>query len=174
MQLIAALLDLCKKSPAIIAIDGPAGAGKTTLAGELKASIGTKRVAIVHMDDLYGGWELSEDFTSRLLALVRDISQGKAHEIHIYDWHQGRFSSTRTIDPVDIVILEGVGSGQSAIRPYLSALIWMDIEDSQGLTRVLNRDGDSIRTQMLEWQNYQREHFLRERTRESADFELTT
>lgn len=174
MQLIAALLDLCKHSPAIIAIDGPAGAGKTTLAGEIKAACATKRVAIVHMDDLYGGWELSADFTARLLTLVREISQGRAHQIQIFDWHQGRFNSTRTIDPVDIVILEGVGSGQSAIRPYLSALIWMDIEDSQGLTRVLNRDGESIRTQMLEWQNQQREHFLRERTRESADFELTT
>ena len=174
MQLIAALLDLCKTSPSIIAIDGPAGAGKTTLAHELKASFSTKRVEIVHMDDLYGGWELSEDFTARLHGLVCDISAGRAHDIQIFDWHHGRFSQSRTVRPVDIVILEGVGSGQSAIRPFLSALIWMDIDDAQGLTRVLHRDGESIRDQMVEWQTQQREHFLRERTRESADFELTT
>ena len=36
MELIAALADLCKeKSRPVIAIDGPAGAGKTTLAHEI-------------------------------------------------------------------------------------------------------------------------------------------
>lgn len=174
MQLIAALLDLCKKSPAIIAIDGPAGAGKTTLASELKASFSTKRVEIVHMDDLYGGWQLSPEFTTRLLNMVGDISIGKEHRYYIFDWHQGLFTRSRVIAPVDIVILEGVGSGQSAIRPFLSALIWMDINDSEGLARVLARDGDAIREQMQKWQIEQREHFLREQTRERADFELTT
>jgi len=174
MQLIEALLDLCKSPHSIIAIDGPAGAGKTTLASEIKVSCATKRIEIVHMDDLYGGWELSEEFTHRLQSLIRDFSAGKAHEIDIYDWHQGRFNRKRTIEPVDILILEGVGSGQSALRPSLNALIWIDIDDQLGLDRVLARDGQSIRDEMVSWQRLQTEHFLRERTRESADFELRT
>ena len=174
MQLIAALLDLCKTTPAFIAIDGPAGAGKTTLASELKASFTTRKVEIIHMDDLYGGWQLSPEFTARLTSLVHDLSTSSHGEYQIFDWHQGRFTHTRTITSPDIVILEGVGSGQSAVRPYLSALIWIDISDGEGLTRVLQRDGDGIREEMVKWQEVQRAHFVRGRTRESADFELTT
>ena len=54
MQLIAALLDLCSKQQyPIIAIDGPAGAGKTTLAHEIFLSISlTKSVNVIHMDGI--------------------------------------------------------------------------------------------------------------------------
>ncbi len=59
MQLTAALLDLCKESPkSVIAIDGPAGAGKTTLATNLALALAQDlRVQIIHMDDLYDGWD---------------------------------------------------------------------------------------------------------------------
>jgi uridine kinase len=58
MEIIAALADLCKeKSRPVIAIDGPAGAGKTTLAQEIFRAFSTKSsVQVIHMDDLYDGW----------------------------------------------------------------------------------------------------------------------
>ena len=51
MELIAALTDLCKeKSRPIIAIDGPAGAGKTTLASEIFLALSSKiSVEVIHM-----------------------------------------------------------------------------------------------------------------------------
>ena len=174
MQLIEALLDLCKSSPSVLAIDGPAGAGKTTLANELKRSFG-KRVEVIHMDDLYGGWELSEDFSHRLLNLVTDIKVDKReHRLEIYDWRLKRFATQRTVSVPEILILEGVGAGQSAISSMIDALIWIDVDEEVGLTRVLARDGDEIRDEMVIWQKAQKEHFLRDRTRERADFELTT
>ena len=56
--------------PAIIAIDGNAGAGKTTLAIEISTKlldIG-KSSQIVHMDDLYEGWQ--NPFTVNLATRV--------------------------------------------------------------------------------------------------------
>ena len=41
----------------IIAIDGPAGAGKSTLASRIQSGLDYSKVAVVHMDDLYAGWE---------------------------------------------------------------------------------------------------------------------
>ena len=45
----------------IIAIDGPAGAGKSTLAKRIKEKLSDlveiEDIAVVNMDDLYDGWE---------------------------------------------------------------------------------------------------------------------
>ena len=70
MELIAALKDLCsQKNHPVIAIDGPAGAGKTTLAHEIFLALSPKMtVNVIHMDDLYDGWEnaLTDDLTKIL------------------------------------------------------------------------------------------------------------
>lgn len=176
MQLIEALSDLCSKSPSIIAIDGPAGAGKTTLSGELKRVFAGKRVEVVHLDELYNGWDhaLSPELTEKLLALVSDFINGQRHTLDIYDWQAQAFTSKRVIAAGDLLIVEGVGAGQSALRPFYSALIWIDIDDSSGLARVLARDGTEIAPQMQQWQIAQRAHFSAEKTRENSDFELTT
>ena len=176
MQLIEALSDLCKTAPSIIAIDGPAGAGKTTLAGELKRSFSSKKVETVHLDDLYDGWSnpLNSDLALRVENLIKSFKAGKDHLLDIYDWKLGAFKSQRLVHAEDILIIEGVGSGATALRPHYAALIWINIDDATGLSRVLERDGDSIAPEMKEWQIAQREHFEREKTRENADFELTT
>ena len=42
----------------LYAIDGPAGAGKTTYAAQLEAELSLNAtVKIIHMDDLYNGWD---------------------------------------------------------------------------------------------------------------------
>ena len=128
------------------------------------------------MDDLYDGWEtaLSSTLTEKLLSIIAAQLERKPIEIDIYDWNVGAFTSSRLIQPVDILILEGVGSGQSGIREKLTTLIWIETSDERGLERVLERDGHQIREEMLTWQRTQKEHFLQEGTKAHADFELTT
>jgi uridine kinase len=91
-----------------------------------------------------------------------------------YDWHAGAFSPAQELERSELLILEGVGSGQMAIRDSLSALIWIDIEDSQGLARILERDGKGIENQMKKWLATQEQHFRDEGTQNAADFVLTT
>jgi len=178
MDLISALLDLCKTSERpIIAIDGPAGAGKTTLATNIHLALYPNYTStIIHMDDLYDGWHnaLGPQLSETLTHIVSAHKSGKKVKFSTYDWIQSQFNEAKEIPEADLIILEGVGSGQLAIRDELAALLWIDIDHSLGLERVISRDGDSIEAQMQKWLVQQEQHFAREGTQNAADFILTT
>jgi uridine kinase len=178
MQLTAALLDLCKgSSKSVIAIDGPAGAGKTTLATNLALALAQDlKVQIIHMDDLYDGWQnaLGLQLSETLAQIVSSHKSGKKVKFSRYDWVKSEFKEAQDIPEADLIILEGVGSGQMATRDELAALLWIDIDHSLGLERVISRDGDSIKAQMQKWLVQQGQHFAREGTQNAADFVLTT
>lgn len=178
MELIAALLDLCRGvTQPVIAIDGPAGAGKTTLAQNLALACASSfSTNVIHMDDLYDGWDnaLNEDFASVLANIVSQHKNSKSISYSRYNWHEQKFAQPDELPHSELLILEGVGSGQLAIRSALSALIWIDISAPEGFARVINRDGDSIRNQMEKWLTLQEQHFHLEGTQNASDFVLTT
>ena len=73
------------------------------------------------------------------------------------------------INPVDVLILEGVGAGQKVVRDAGATLYWLDIDAEVGIARVLNRDGNQIAPQMKQWQIVQEIHFMQDKTRENAE-----
>jgi uridine kinase len=178
MELTAALLDLCKESThPIIAIDGPAGAGKTTLANNLALALASDySVHVVHMDNLYDGWDraLSPQLTQSLQFISKSHKSGKKISYSSYNWSTEEFDEAEEFPQVNLIIFEGVGSGQSSIRSEISALIWIDVAEDEGLARVLERDGTAIKNQMEKWLTQQDEHFRAEGTQNAADFVLTT
>lgn len=178
MELIAALSDLCKaKKRPIIAIDGPAGAGKTTLAHEIYLALSTKMsVQVIHMDDLYAGWDnaLTADLSKILTYLVEQHLANSPARIQRYNWSASTFHDSEEIAPSDLLILEGVGSGDIEIQDKFAALIWMEIDPEDGLKRVVNRDGAHVQEEMEKWLTTQAQYFLQHSTREKADFILTT
>jgi uridine kinase len=179
MQINEALRDLFSEAakPLILAIDGPAGSGKSTLAGEIARGFsGTYEVEVVHLDELYNGWDqaLSEDLFQRLTQLISAQIAGKASDLAIYDWSARSFSGSREIKAVQLLIIEGVGSSNQLLHSKLTTSIWLDIDQSTGLTRVLERDGEEIRDEMINWQKMESEYFKHDLTRERADFILST
>ena len=178
MNLIAALSDLCSKSARpIITIDGPAGAGKTTLAQDLFLAFSLDQsVRVIHMDDLYDGWEhgLTESLTKVLGYIASSHHAGEGYEISHFNWVKSEFEAPIVFKPTDLLILEGVGSGQSAIRKYVAASIWIGIDPLKGLERVIRRDGEDVAQEMRQWLISQELHFLRESTLEESDFVLTS
>jgi uridine kinase len=128
------------------------------------------------MDEIYDGWEaaLGESLTARLSGLLEDLSRGALHPLPTYDWSAGAFNSYREIPPSDVLILEGVGSAQRVVREFATATIWLDIDPATGLTRVLERDGNMSEPYMSQWQINEDKHHHREKTRENADFVLST
>jgi len=178
MDLIDALSDLCNGvAQPIIAIDGPAGAGKTTLAHDIKLALAQRySITEIHMDDLYDGWDnaLTPHLSEVLTHLTDAHKKSASISLSLYNWQEGAFNPAIEIKKSELLILEGVGSGQMAIRDSLAALIWIDIEDSQGMARVLERDGIEIENQMRKWLTTQEQHFLAEGTQKAADFVLTT
>lgn len=159
----------------IITIDGVAGAGKTTLAAfifeEYKDHMS---VQILHMDDLYYGW--ADPFGAALTEKLKEIV--KAHQTKQvlvttkFNWLRNVPGEPLKIEPVDLLIIEGVGAGQRATRKFAETKIWIDLEPILGLRRVLARDGFSIEEHMFTFLELQKVHHLEEGTRAAADFHL--
>jgi uridine kinase len=179
MQINEALRDLFSQAPKplVIAIDGPAGSGKSTLAGEIaRGFAGTYDIEVIHLDELYNGWDeaLSDELFQRISQLIAAQRAGLATDLAIYDWAAKSFSGSREIKAVQLLIIEGVGSSNLLLQDDLTTSIWLDIEQSIGLARVLERDGEQIREEMVKWQKMESEYFARDLTRERAEFILST
>jgi len=179
MQINEALRDLFSQSakPLVLAIDGPAGSGKSTLAGEIARAFAiTYDIEVIHLDELYNGWDdaLSEELFLQISQLIAAQRAGKATDLAIYDWSAAAFSGSREVKAVQLLIIEGVGSSNHLLHANLTTSIWLDIDQSIGLARVLERDGDEIQDEMVKWQKMESEYFARDLTRERADFILST
>jgi uridine kinase len=161
----------------LLAIDGPAGAGKTTFAAKLETELSeSATVKVIHMDDLYNGWEnaLSNALSEILDRISTAHLANRDFVIKIFNWKSMQFDTEETIVPTDFLIIEGVGAAQQIVRDSGATTYWLDIEPEIGLQRVLERDGAHIEAQMRRWQVEQDKHFARDETRENCEFKLTS
>ena len=161
----------------LLAIDGPAGAGKTTFAAKLEAELSVNgSVRVIHMDDLYNGWDnaLSNPLAEILDRISTAHIAGREFVIKIFNWHTMAFDREERLTPTDYLIIEGVGAAQQIVRETGATTYWLDIEPEVGLQRVLDRDGVHIEAQMRQWQVDQDKHFARDETRENCEFKLTS
>ena len=161
----------------LLAIDGPAGAGKTTFAAKLEAELSLKgTVKVIHMDDLYNGWDnaLRNPLSEILDRISTAHLAGREFVIKVFNWHTMAFDHEERITPTDYLIIEGVGAAQQIVRETGAITYWLDIEPEIGLQRVLDRDGAHLEVQMRQWQVDQDKHFARDETRENCEFKLTS
>jgi len=161
----------------LLAIDGPAGAGKTTFAAKLEAELSVhSTVKVIHLDDLYNGWDnaLSNPLSEILDRISTAHLAGREFVIKIFNWHTMEFDSEEKITPTDYLIIEGVGAAQQIVRETGATTYWLDIEPEIGIQRVLDQDGAHLEVQMHQWQVDQDKHFARDETRENCEFKLTS
>ena len=161
----------------LYAIDGPAGAGKTTYAAQLEAELSVNAtVKTIHMDDLYNGWDnaLSNALSEILDRISTAHLAGRECVIKKFNWSTMQFDNEEIITPTNFLIIEGVGAAQQIVRESGAITYWLDIEAEIGLQRVLARDGAHIEVQMRQWQIDQDKHFARDETRENCEFKLTS
>lgn len=157
----------------VISIDGRAGAGKTTLANQLAKSFpGTQ---VIHMDDLYRGWALTlgQNLTRELQSILDQLAdQGEVTYVK-FDWLQNNLGDKVIFAAPKILVLEGVGSGQSSISDSVDISVWIEVSQEIGLSRVLERDGAQITEEMRLFILEQETHFTAEGTQERSDFQLS-
>jgi uridine kinase len=161
----------------LLAIDGPAGSGKTTLASKFEAEYKlTASVQVIHMDDLYNGWEqaLSQDLTTKLAEIVQAHKSGKDFYLAKFNWDAMEFGEARLLHSSQVLILEGVGAAQKIVRDAGAKTYWIEAPAEIGLQRVLERDGHHLRESMLNWQSYQDAHFMMDKTAENCEVKLTS
>lgn len=155
----------------LICIDGPAGSGKTTLADAVvTAADAHGSTALVHMDDQLDGWEGLPDALPRVARdLLGPLRKSRPGHYRRYDWVAERFAETHVVEPVDLVVLEGVGSGSSLWARAITTLVWVEAPADLRLARGLARDGEEVREQFVAWMAQEEVLHARERTRARAD-----
>jgi len=151
----------------LIAVDGPAGAGKSTLAAAIFDIFPGSRV--VSLDDLYDGWGGLPRVGEQLDSLLGPLAEGRPGTYRRYDWAEGRYAETVVVDPVDLLVLEGVGAGSLRHADLITLLVWVNAPEAVALERALARDGSEVEEHLRQWRRDEREHFTRERTRERAE-----
>ncbi|TFV65688.1 UNVERIFIED_ORG: uridine kinase [Bacillus sp. AZ43] len=153
----------------LVCVDGPAGSGKTTVAGRLAAALGDGAV-VVHLDDLYAGWTITGAVARLSAGVLRPLAEGRAGAYHRYDWHAGRFADDPTPVPVPaVLVVEGCGSSPRALDPWTTLRVWIEAPRDLRLSRGLDRDGAGMEPEWLRWQETEAAEFARESTRARAD-----
>jgi uridine kinase len=151
----------------LVCVDGPAGSGKTTLAAGIAATVPGS--VVVHMDDLYEGWDGLPTVDAQLDSLLRPLAAGEAGAYRRWDWHAGAWAEQVTVEPRGLLVLEGVGSGSLRAADVTTLLVWVEAPYDVRMRRGLERDGDAFAPHWEAWAADEAEHFVRHRTRERAD-----
>lgn len=176
VEQIQELLDRIHAAPStigdtrVITIDGPAGSGKTTLARILNA--GLEDSTVIHMDDLYEGWDstLTSQLSQKIFTIFDSSIQSGLITYRPYDWISQSHGSEVSYPLPRFVILEGVGSGQRIVRPFVSFSIWIWAPKDIRLQRGLERDGEHLKSEWLNFQLLEDQHFAQEQTQGAADY----
>ena len=90
-----------------------------------------------------------------------------------FDWVEGELVSEVDLPAAKYLIIEGVGSGQSAVRELVSLSLWLEVSPELGLERVIKRDGTAVAEFMPAFIVAQDAHFEKEATKKSADYRLS-
>ena len=169
----ALLLDLARSRPAtlgtgrLVCIDGPTGSGKTTLATAVTALV--PRGTLVHLDDLYDGWDGLPGVGAQLDTLLLPLARGEAGCYRRYDWHAGRFAETVPVDPTPLLVLEGVGAGSAAHARLATATAWVSAPTGLRRARGVARDGDELAAHWTAWAAAEADQFARSGVAGRAD-----
>ncbi|MFH9592099.1 uridine kinase [Streptomyces rimosus] len=150
----------------LIAVDGHAGSGKSTFARHLAAALDD--APVVQLDDIATHDELfawADRFRAEVLA---PLSRGEPARYRVYDWERREFTARRELVPAYAVIVEGVGAGRRALRPYLACLLWMDLTAGHSWERGRLRDGQALEGFWDDWIPAERGHFAADPTRPHA------
>ncbi|WP_280888482.1 hypothetical protein [Streptomyces sp. LBL] len=151
----------------LIGIDGHAGSGKSTFAGQVARALAG--APVLRLDDIAGHHELFA-WTQRLRTqVIEPFGRGETAHYAPYDWHARRFGPLRPLPPAPVVLVEGVGAGRRALRPHLARLLWMELPREEAWARGQARDGEEQREFWAGWVPAERQHFTEDPSRPFAD-----
>jgi uridine kinase len=148
----------------LVCVDGPSAAGKTELAARLGAALGD--APVVHMDDLYEGWDGLAEGVRRLQALVAALADGPVR-YRRYDWARGSYGDVVDLGRPPVLVVEGVGAGAAASVATL--VLWLETPELVRYRRGMARDGEAYRPYWDRWAAQERAHYAEFPTREAAD-----
>ena len=133
-------------------IDGPSGSGKTTLAAEIKKHWNSAvKLQVVHMDDLYPGWDGLAEGAAKALAMLTERATGADTHWQRYDWAKGAFAEWHSVDSLEPLLIEGCGSMSQESQSLSQVRIWLDAETELRRERAFSRVGENFAEHWTQW-----------------------
>ena len=140
-DLVAHLLSLVgtpQGRPAIIAVDGRGGSGKTTLTTALAAAVPGAQA--FHLDDLIWNEPLY-DWDQLYVDTLTQLRQAGSLDLVPDKWREhGREGSIRIPAGSPLVLVEGTGAGLAAVSGLIDAHVWVQTGDDVAERRGIKRD----------------------------------
>jgi uridine kinase len=154
-------------STRVVAVDGPAGSGKSVFAARLARSLSA---LVIGLDDLTPSWTGPDKEAPLLVTQVlAPLAAGGSGRYRFFDWEKDRYTEWREVPADPYLVVEGVGAGSRIARRYLSYLVWVEAPSELRLTRGLERDGAHRLPEWERWRAREDALFAREATRAAAD-----
>lgn len=167
-----------KKKPCIVAIDGRCGAGKTTLALNLKKHFGC---SVVHMDDFFlrpfqrteerlneaGG---NIDYERFMEEVVIPLKMKQSFCYKPFNCCTLDYDKEKTVDISDIVIIEGAYSCHPKFADIYDLKIFLDVSREEQLRRIEKRNGKAQAEQFVnKWIPLEETYFNTFKIKEKCD-----
>ncbi|MDD4688944.1 MAG: uridine kinase [Eubacteriales bacterium] len=138
--------------PTIVAIDGRCGAGKTTVASKLQDILSCN---VIHMDDFFLRPEQRKeerlnipgenvDHERFLKEVLLPLSSGEAFSYRPFNCKTQSLMPPIDVTPCDITIIEGSYSCHNNLWDYYNFRIFVDVDESVQLERIINRNGQQM------------------------------
>lgn len=160
----------------VVAIDGPSGAGKTTLARGVEAALAEAgTVAVLHMDHLYPGWDGLGQAPGLLTRQVLEpLSRGEPAAYREWSWVRERWAGAREVLPCRFLVVEGCGASVGPAREYAALTVFVDADLPLRQRRGIARDGETYRPHWQRWADQEDALFEADGTRRHADLVIDT
>jgi uridine kinase len=175
------VVSLVDKNPTpIILIDGRAASGKSSLAASLKNVLFKEleqAPRLIHMDDLYPGWEgllLGAGYLNQ--QVLGPLKAGKTAHWQLWDWQKGERGNAdepgngwREFAGGTPLIVEGCGSLSRVSSELADYRIWIEAPKEIRHTRWLERDGEKFNDFWHIWAAQEDEFYQQEKSKSLAD-----
>lgn len=143
----------------LVAIDGPCGGGKSSLA-ELLAELFPSR--LLHMDDYYlplerrsPGWEQTPCGNMDLERFRREAllpaASGEAIVCRPYSCQQGKLLDARELPAAPLTVVEGSYSHHPLLAPQYDLTVFLHCQRQEQLARLRRREGAHCDAYLQRW-----------------------
>jgi len=153
----------------VILIDGRTGAGKTTLARHLTASLTdclNRPVQLVSLDDCYPGWD---GLAAGAAAVATTILRPGCPGYDRYDWAAGRLAGWVSLDPAAPTVVEGTGAITQDSARLATLTIWVEAADEDRRAWLAAREGTGYTAWWERWTRQELVHLAVDQPERLAD-----
>ncbi len=151
-----------------IGLDGPGGAGKSTLAGRIAGAV--QRAVVVRVDDFWGPSIPEWDWVRFLEQVVRPLRNGQDARYQEWDWNVDAGGPWHDVAVGSVVVVEGVSATRAELDVPWALRVWIETAPEVRLARALERDGPGMMARWFDdWIPSEQAYIAAQRPHERAD-----